>query len=177
MVHSRSAVRYAKAILDVAIEKGNADDVNKDMKYISTAIADNEELKRFLENPIYKADAKLDALKEIFQDSTEETKSLFGLLLQNKRFENLEAIAVKFAELYDQYKGVEVAYVTTATALTPELETKVLSKIKELTNKEVTIENIVNPEIVGGFIIRIGDKQFNASISDKLSQLKREFTN
>ena len=79
--------------------------------------------------------------------------------------------------MYDELKGVEVAYVTTATPLTPALEAQVLAKVKELSTKEVTIVNEVNKDIIGGFIIRLGDMQYNASIANKLSQLKREFNN
>ena len=99
------------------------------------------------------------------------------MLLQNKRFDILEAITVQFKKLYDEMNGVQVAFVTTATELTPVMEAQVLAKIKELSTKEITIVSQVNPDIIGGFIIRIGDTQYNGSIADKLSQLKREFNN
>ena len=74
-------------------------------------------------------------------------------------------------------KGIQVAYVTTAVPLTPELEAQVLAKIKQVSDKEITIVNEINKDLIGGFIIRLGDMQFNASIANKLSQLKREFNN
>jgi F-type H+-transporting ATPase subunit delta len=79
--------------------------------------------------------------------------------------------------LYDESKGVEVAKVTTALPITPELEKKVLAKIADFSNKKITINNIVDPEIIGGFILRVGDQQYNASVASKLSELKREFSN
>lgn len=178
MVGSRAAVRYAKAILDVANQKGQAERVSEDMKNISQAISESQELKLFLENPIHKGEVKLNALKEIFANTTEDTKSLFNLLLQNKRFDILGDIARKYNVLFDELKGNEIAYVTTAVEMNEDFKAKVLEKVQELTNKkQVVIENIVNPEIIGGFIIRIGDKQFNASVAEKLEKLKREFTN
>src|SRR5690606_4476789 len=177
MTGTRAALRYAKAILDVSNAKGNADAVSKDMFNISEAIKQSNELKLFLENPIIKGESKLAALNEIFASANADTKNLFSVLLQNKRLDILEAITAQYAKLYDELKGVEVAYVTTATPLTPALEAQVLAKVKELSTKEVTIVNEVNKDIIGGFIIRLGDMQYNASIANKLSQLKREFNN
>ena len=83
----------------------------------------------------------------------------------------------QYNRLYDKSKGIEVAKVTTALPITPELETKVLAKIAEFSKKKITIHNIVDPEIIGGFILRVGDQQYNASVASKLSELKREFSN
>lgn len=177
MTGTRAALRYAKAILDVSNAKGNAEVVGADMKNISTAISQSSELKLFLENPIIKGTSKLAALNEIFASANADTKNLFSVLLQNKRLDILEAIAAQYAVLYDELKGVQVAHVTTATPLTAALEVQVLSKIKELSTKDVTIVNEVNADIIGGFIIRLGDMQYNASIANKLNQLKREFNN
>lgn len=177
MTGTRAALRYAKAILDVSNAKGNADAVSNDMMMISDAIKQSNELKLFLENPIIKGESKLAALNEIFASANADTKNLFSVLLQNKRIDILEAIAKQFSVLYDELKGVQVAYVTTATALTAELEAQILAKIKEFSTKEISIVSEVNPDIIGGFIIRLGDMQYNASIANKLSQLKREFNN
>jgi len=177
MSGTRAAIRYAKAILEVSSAKGNAEVVKNDMTSIVNAISESKELKDFILNPVVKGEVKSEALLEVFADANEDTKALFNLLLANKRFEILEAIAKQYLVLYDEFAGIEVAHVTTAVPMTAELEAKVLSKIKELSSKNITIQNKVNPDIIGGFIIRIGDQQFNASVADKLSQLKREFTN
>lgn len=177
MTGTRAAVRYAKAILDVSNAKGNAEVVSADMKNIADAISQSNELKLFLENPVVKGESKLAALNEIFASANADTKNLFSVLLQNKRLDILEAIAAQYATLYDELKGIQVAYVTTATPLTDTLEAQVLAKVKELSNKDVSIVNEVNADIIGGFIIRLGDMQYNASIANKLNQLKREFNN
>ena len=174
---SRAAIRYAKAILDIAQTSGKADAVNNDMKSIVTAVAESTELKDFLSSPVIKMDVKKSALSEIFSNVQKETNSLFHLLFENKRFEILEAIATEYIRLFDESNGIEVAKVTTAFPITPELETKVLAKIAEFSNKKITIENIVDPTIIGGFILRVGDQQYNASVANKLSELKREFSN
>ena len=174
---SRAAIRYAKAILDIAQTSGKAEAVKNDMQSIVTAISESPELKDFLVSPVIKMDVKKSALSEIFSNVQEETNSLFNLLFENKRFEILESIAVQYHKLYDQSNGVEVAKVTTAFPITPELQEKVLAKIATFSDKKITIENIVDPSIIGGFILRGGDQQYNASVASKLSELKREFSN
>jgi F-type H+-transporting ATPase subunit delta len=105
------------------------------------------------------------------------TKSLFHLLFENKRFEILEAIALEYNNLFDEMNGVEVAKVTTAIPMDAVLEAKVSAKIATLSDKKITIENIVDASIIGGFILRIGDKQYNASVANRLQVLKRELSN
>lgn len=177
MAGTRAAIPYAKAILDIAQANNNAANVNNDMLLISTTVKENKELKDFLLNPTVVSSVKLNALLEVFASAQSETKSLFQLLLENKRFEILHAIASEYNGLFDELNGVETAIVTTAFPITSELENKVLSKIKEFSNKKITIQNTVDPSIIGGFVLRIGDKQFNASVASKLQSLKQQFSN
>ena len=174
---SRAAIRYAKAILEFATEAGKAEAVNADMKQIATSIAGSQELKDFLANPIIKIEVKKASVEAIFSKAEPETVKLFQLLNENKRFEILQQIAIQYNAVFDENNGIQVAKVTTAIAITPELEKLVLAKIATFSNKKITIENTVNPEIIGGFILRIGDMQYNASVANKLQELKREFSN
>jgi F-type H+-transporting ATPase subunit delta len=172
---SRAAIRYAKAILDNASVKGNAEVVNNDMKLILETIQGNKELKTFINSPVVKQEMKRSALSQIFSAVNDETKSLFQLLASNARFELLDDIAIQYHNLYNDSIGIEKAYVTTAVAITPELESKVIAKASEFTSKKITIENLIDPSIIGGFILRVADKQYNASVSSRLAELKREF--
>jgi len=177
MASTRAAVRYAKAILEIADSKKSAAEVSVDMALIATTIAGNLELHSFIQNPLIKTDTKKDVVLEVFASVNAVTKSLFHLLLENKRFEILEAIASEYNNLFDIMNGVEVAKVTTAIPMDAVLEAKVLAKIATFSNKKITIENTVDPSIIGGFILRIGDKQYNASIANRLQVLKRELSN
>lgn len=177
MTGSRAAIRYAKAILDMAQASGAAGQVNEDMALIASTIKDNAELSEFVHSPVVKAEAKEAALKEIFAGSQNITQGLFHLLHENKRFDILPLIAKEYKTQFDVLNGVEEATVTTAIPLTEELEAKVMAKIKEFSNKNITIKNIVDPAIIGGFVLRIGDKQFNASVANRLTTLKRELSN
>jgi F-type H+-transporting ATPase subunit delta len=177
MASTRAAIRYATAILDIAYSKGMGIIVNDDMKLIASTIKGNEELKTFIHNPTIKVDVKESALLEVFASVNDVTKSLFHLLFENKRFEILEVIATEYNKLFDIKNNVEIAKVTTAIAMDAALEAKVLAKIATLTDKTITIENIVDPAIIGGFILRIGDQQYNASVANRLQVLKRELSN
>ena len=174
---SRAAIRYAKAILETAVSSGKASQVNEDMKSIIAAVDSSPDLNQFLTSPIITSDLKMNALSEVFSSVQAETKSLFRLLQENKRFEILVAIATQFNAQFDEMNGVEVAKVTTAFPITAELEAKILVKAATISTKKLTIQNTVDPSIIGGFILRIGDKQYNASVSNRLQELKREFTN
>ncbi|RTY95942.1 ATP synthase F1 subunit delta [Flavobacterium sp. GT3R68] len=177
MASTRAAIRYAKAILDMADTIGVANEVSSDMALIASTVNGNEELNTFIQNPTITVEVKENALQAIFADVNGVTKGLFHLLFENKRFEILEGIALEYNKLYDEMNGVEVAHVTTAIPMDIDLKAKVAAKIATFSDKKVTIENTVDPSIIGGFIIRIGDKQYNASIANRLQVLKRELSN
>ena len=177
MSSTRAAIRYAKAILDLATSKNVANEVSNDMFLIATTINGNSELDTFIQNPTIKVEVKEKALLEVFATVDNVTKGLLHLLFENKRFEILDVIATEYSKLFDIMNNVEVAKVTTAVAMDAALEAKVLAKIATLSDKKITIENIVDPAIIGGFILRIGDQQYNASVANRLQILKRELSN
>ena len=174
---SRAAIRYAKAILETAVLSGKANQVNDDMKSIIASVNSSADLKEFLVSPIITSEVKMKALSEVFSSVQVDTKSLFRLLQENKRFEILEAIAIQYNAQFDEMNGVEIAKVITAFPITAELEAKIWAKAATITTKKLTIQNTIDPSIIGGFILRIGDKQYNASVSNRLQELKREFSN
>tara|TARA_R100000353_G_scaffold142975_2_gene102160 strand:+ start:181 stop:720 length:540 start_codon:yes stop_codon:yes gene_type:complete len=174
---NRAAVRYAKAVLQQANEANLANVVFGDMQSVHTTIAGNKELRTVLKSPVVKSSDKKEALLKIFSAQSDQTKSLIKVLVDNRRIETLDAVAKSYIDLYNDSKGVKVANETTAVPLSEELEKKVLAKVKELTGSEsVTLENTIDASIIGGFILRVGDLQYNASIANQLGNLKREFS-
>lgn len=176
MKGTRAAIRYAKAILDLAKDQNSAPAVNDDMKLIINAIADNKELKSLLNSPVVKAAQKTAVLKEVFANTNAITTGLVDVLAENKRLTLLEAVATEYTSLFDASQGFQKAHVTTAVALTDVMNAKVLAKVKELTGKEALIENTIDESILGGFILRVGDLQYNASIANNFNKLKRTFS-
>lgn len=177
MSGSRAAIRYAKAVLQEANEASIASHVFDDMNAIFTTIQNSKELQNVLKSPVIRTDDKKEALLEIFGDHSEMTKSLFKVLVDNQRTNILKDVSMNYIELYNDAQGVKVAQVTTAVPLSDELEEKVLQKVKDFTGSDkVTLENNIDESILGGFILRIGDLQYNASIVNKLASIKREFS-
>ena len=144
-------------------------------EWISNTISENKELRDMLASPVVPGASKKKALKEIFKGGHSITEGLISLLVDNKRVGMLNEVAFKYLILNEKLKGQDVAYVTTAVPLTPELEKKVLKQIGQFTENKVTIENKIDESIIGGFVLRVGDLQYDASIANKLSNLKREF--
>ncbi|WP_019670927.1 ATP synthase F1 subunit delta [Eudoraea adriatica] len=177
MNESRAALRYAKATLNLAVEQKATDAIDRDMRSIVQTISDSNELKEMLASPILEGSSKKEVLLTLFKNFNEITKEVFSLLVSKKRIDLLYEVASKYIALNDDLKGENVALVTTAVPLTPSLEKKILSQIGKITKNKITLENQIDESIIGGFILRIGDLQYNASISNKLNSLKREFTN
>jgi len=174
---SKAAIRYAKAVLQQATEANAAKEVFDDMQSVSMTLVGSKELRSVLNSPVIKAEDKKEALLKIFVNESAITKGLIHVLVENKRVAQLGNVATSYIDLYNESKGVKVAEVTTAVALTPALEEKVLAKVKELTGStSVTLENEIDPSIIGGFILRVGDLQYNASIANQLGNIKREFS-
>ena len=174
---SRAAIRYAKAVLDQANHANISEVVFGDMKSIQETLAGSKELRVVLQSPVVKAEDKKQALLQIFEKNSDVTKALIQILTSNKRINLLGGVALAYVDLYNDSKGVKTATVITAVTLTPEIEAKVLSKLKEMTGSEnITINNTIDERIIGGFILRVGDLQYNASIANQLGNLKREFS-
>lgn len=171
----RAANRYAKALLEYALQHNAVERVFQDMNLINKTIEQNKDLERLLISPIVKTIVKKNVLDKIFVDISDEVRRLFALLIENRRLPILKQVAEKFIIHYNQHKDNKVAVVTTAVPLTDAMRQEVLQKIETLTqNKNITLENKVDESIIGGFILRLGDIQYNASIAYKLSKLKQE---
>jgi len=173
---SRAAIRYAKAVLSLATEEKVADAVNADMKQIATVIAEHSELNAVLQSPVIRSSEKKAILNQVFSKANKATHNLIDTLIANKRTSILGEVAIKYNQLFDALRDAQIAKVITATPLTSDLEAKVLAKVKDLTGKTAEIQNTVDESILGGFILRIGDLQYDASVANKLNTLKREFT-
>ena len=177
MSDSRAAIRYAKATLDLAIEKKADVALEKDMRLVAETIAANSELKDVLGSPVVPAETKKAILSGVFKDINELGKGLISLLIDKKRIALLSEVATQYIRLHEEYKGERVAYVTTAVPLDSKLEKKLLGQIEKITGEKVTLESNIDKDILGGFLLRVGDLQYDASIANKLAKLKREFTN
>jgi len=173
----RAAIRYAKAMLSLAQEKGITKDIQNDMQSIIATIDNSKDLTTLLNSPLVKNEIKLASLTEVFKDTDAITKQLFKVLIDNKRVSSLYQVAKSYGLLFDELNNIQVAKVTTAVPLNDALTETIKAKVKELTGNDATLESVVDESIIGGFVLRVGDLQYNASIAHKLTTLKRELSN
>ena len=174
MKAGRASIRYAKALMDFAIENKDEKSVVEEMQNILSVMESSSQLDAVLNSPVLPGLQKRKIIDEIFPKASKILKSFFDLLSQNGREGILGGVAHHYVQLFDKHQGKIAATVTTAVPLTEELEKEVLQKASNLTLLKIQIKNIVDPNIKGGFILRVGDLQYNASIADRLEALKRE---
>jgi F-type H+-transporting ATPase subunit delta len=174
---TRAALRYAKAMLSYAQESKAAVAVANDMYSLISLLQDNNEVQTMLENPILPVAEKEAVLKELFSQASPETFKLFSLLAAKNRLATLAVTGEQYVRLYAQTQGEVTAIVTTAIGLTPSLKQAVLEKAKGLTKENVQLENKIDPGIIGGFILKIGDLQYDASVSHQLKSIKTTLIN
>ena len=174
MAGKRAAIRYAKAIISLATDNQTSEKIQLEMDQIAHAIISNPALNEVLKSPVVKLSEKVAVLDKVF-NSCAEVKTLFQTLAQNKRIDLLGEISLQYKQLYDQLNNKEEATVTTAVPMTPAMEAKVMAKLKTLSSKEISLKKTVDETILGGFILRVGDQQYNASVSNQLNELKNKF--
>jgi len=175
MKTSRAAIRYAKALLLESVEKNSTEQIFLDMELIKNTFYNNIDLKYMVESRVIKNSIKLSSLNLIFKQLSSLSLSLIKVLYDNNRINLLDIIAIKYIERYKEFKGIQSATVTTAIPLNDELENQVLETISKLTNKKTTLINKVDQSLIGGFVLRVGDIEYNASFKNKLKNIKQEF--
>jgi F-type H+-transporting ATPase subunit delta len=176
MEGTRAAARYAKSFLELALEKGQLEKAYADMKYIADVCRNNHEFTVFLKSPIIKTDKKQSVLKAVLGGNIDKiTESFIQLITAKKREMYLPGIAEEFMNQYNQKKQILKAVVTTASGIDEATRKQVLDLIKGTGENAVVLEEKIDKNIIGGIIIRVGDKQIDASIARKLNDLKRDF--
>ena len=174
---SRAASRYAKSLLSLAIEQKELEGVNKDMNFVASTCKSSADLQLLLKSPIVKTDKKLSILSAIFAKNTGKMVSSFiELITKKKREAIIMDIAIAFGEQYNAHKNITSAKVSTAIGIDSALKDKIMAIVKKASKGEVELEEEINKDLIGGFIIKIGDQQLDSSIHSKLQKLKRELT-
>ena len=176
MIQNRAAIRYAKAILDFALEQKAEEAVQKDFEQVLATLEQSQDLSKLLESPVIEATEKKEVLGKIFSNQAPATQNAIALLAKNQRINLLGQVALEYQKRIDRIKGIQRAQVTTAVALEKSLEDEVLEIAQKLTSQKVTLENRIDPTLLGGFVLQIGDQQYNASVAQQLQTLKQELT-
>jgi F-type H+-transporting ATPase subunit delta len=177
MKRNLAAFRYAKALLDISEEKQNSEIVYKDMNSLSKIFLESRTFVNFIENPTIASSTKKDFIKKTLKNLTSLTKKLLDLLTLNNRLSIIGQIAKSYLDLHQTNLGFFTVTVTTAFTINPHIESKVLSKIKDFTTGKINLENKIDPKILGGFIIKFKDLEYDASVKNQFKNLKSELIN
>jgi F-type H+-transporting ATPase subunit delta len=172
---SAVAKRYARALYEVASEQQAIDAIENELIEISNIIQNSQDLKMLLTHPKVTAEEKQNLVGELFNGKVSETTMNFiNLLLERGREENLNEIVKHFTELSNEVRGFADATVTTAKALTEEEVQKIAEQFGQKVNKKLRVTTKVDPSIIGGIIVRIGDRQYDGSIKGKLARFTQQ---
>lgn len=177
MKESLAGNRYAKSLIGLSIEKKELDTVYNDMVLISETVENSKDLDLLLKSPVVKTDKKQEILSSIFGKETSELTKQFLLLISSRNREAIIGdIAGAFVRQYKVIKKIIVTEVTSAIKLESAQKKKILRLLNTNESSSVEVIEKINPEIIGGFIVRVDDKQIDASISRKLDDLKQGFS-
>ena len=176
-MQSRAAIRYARAIYEIADEEKLVEEVYNDMIRINKLNRDSFDFKNLLSNSIINNIDKKNAILSLIEKNISITEKLLDLLIHNKRVAIISDIASSFIQLYNKHNNIKEAVVITASPIDKNLENQILSQIKIPAAKSITLTNLVDSTIIGVFIIRYDGKEYNASIKQNLKNLKTELTN
>lgn len=177
MPNARLAGRYAKSILDLAIEQGQLEAVYADMKYIQAACNASSEFVNMLRSPIIKADQKNSILSAVLKYNVGVLSNAFIVLLVKKgRESDLHEIANTFIEQYNSMKGIHQVTLTTAVEISAEMKNSIEQKVKSdnsFTSVELTTKT--DESLIGGFVLEFNNNLLDASISRDLKDIKKQF--
>lgn len=177
MQNPRLANRYAKSLLDLAVEKNQLSTVCADMKYLSAICKSSREFVNLLKSPIIKADKKASIINAVTENKVSEITSKFNALLVNKNRESdLPEITEAFIEQYNALNGIHRVKLTTATTISDDVKNNIETKIKTAHGFEtVELETVVNENLIGGFVLEFNNNLVDASIARDLREIKKQF--
>ncbi|HVM87703.1 MAG TPA: ATP synthase F1 subunit delta [Puia sp.] len=179
MPNPRLASRYAKSLIDLAIEKGQLETVYNDMLFLQSVCSSSREFVNLLKSPIIKADKKEKVLNAVTDGKISGITSSFNRLLVVKGRENiLVEIIPAFIQQYKKHKGIYTIKLTTAIPISDDVKTSILEKVKNSTvMQNIELNTEVNENLIGGFVLEAAGQLVDASIAYDLNTVKKQFQN
>jgi F-type H+-transporting ATPase subunit delta len=179
MAVSKAAVRYAQALLDLALEQKVADKVNSDMAALYALCAENKELVNFLSSPIIPKNKKVEVFDAMFTGKVEAMSlNFFKLITKNNREYILNEIAESYVDLFKAHSGIVDVHITSAIKLEDSVKKQILDKVQaKYAGKTLEVHQDVDESLIGGFVVGVDGKQMDASIASQLTNLKNILLN
>jgi F-type H+-transporting ATPase subunit delta len=165
---------YARALFEAAKENDVLDRVHDEVGEIADALEENDELKRFFFSPSFSAEEKKDAVEKVVSDADERTVNFLKLLAERHRLPVLFRIRRDFDELWAEEKKLLSVSVTSAVQLDDELVKDIGKRIEEQTGRDVELSSQVDPYVLGGLVVRVGNMVLDASIRNRLEKLRKQ---
>lgn len=168
------AKRYARALFDVAAERNRLDAVEEQLEEIVQLFRTNREFHRFLTHPLIPAEEKKAFIDRLAGNVwVEELRNLLHLLIDRGRMNALPAIAEVYRRLASEARGVVDAEVTTAVPLGQEVQETIADRLGRAIGKRVRVTNVVDPAILGGLVVRIGNRVIDGSVRSQLNRFQQ----
>jgi F-type H+-transporting ATPase subunit delta len=173
MSEFKVALRYSRSLLEEAVSQKSEDVIKADLEAFITSCDESREMRNMLHNPIIKSDKKFEILESAFSKSIDKlTLSFFSLVCKKQRASFLISMSREYLNQYNLYKNISKASIKTAISLNENLKKEFVSIIEKGLNKKVDLQHEVDEDVIGGFILKINDRQIDESIRHKLNQLK-----
>ncbi len=177
MKGARITHRYAKSLMGLAVERNELHQAYEGMLYVLNACKEHRDLRIMLQSPVIHTDQKVKTLALIFDGLSPMVRNFIEVVTRKKREPLLQKIASNFVVMYKEHNNINSYSVTTASPLSEELRNKVRTVIEaQGRGGTIELEERVDPSILGGFIIRLGDQLYDASLSSRFSDLRSEFS-
>jgi F-type H+-transporting ATPase subunit delta len=172
------ARRYASALADVVLDRGEAKEVQHELEQWNDLLRGNANLQEVFRNPTIALDQKRAVLNKLIERARPRptTANFLKVLLQNQRLTELSEINRKFAEILDQRAGMVAATVTTARPVPENSRRNLRETLASLTKKKVRVDFEQDPELIGGMVTRIGSTVYDGSVRNQLQQIKERMT-
>ncbi len=179
MQNPRLASRYAKSLIGLAIERGQLEQVFADMQWLHAVCKSNRDFVNLLRSPIIRNDIKKKIITAVTAGKVSELTAAFNNLLVTKnREKNLPEIVSAFIASYKEHKNIQTIHLTTASQVSDGVKQAIVNQVKKSGGFEnVELEEKINPDIIGGFVLQIGDKLVDASIAYDLKAIANQFKN
>jgi F-type H+-transporting ATPase subunit delta len=179
MPNPRLAARYAKSLLDLAVEKNALEAVYTDMQYLQDLTRGSREFLSLLRSPVVASDKKQGAIDAVTQGKVSELTSAFTRLLVSKGREGeLPEIITAFIRQYKDKNGIHVVKLTTAVPVSESVKQAIVDQVRSTSDmQKIELETKVDPKIIGGFVLQAGDKLVDASIAYDLREVSKQFDN
>lgn len=178
MSELRVANRYAKSLIDLTKEQNSLDVIFNDMKSFQQTLHSSVALQNMLKSPVVNNDDKLSVLKKVFAGSLHATTmNFFAIIVRKNRAFVLDSISDAFISQYNTYNNIISATVKTAQPIDAEVTAEVTRFIEKQSGKKVALTTTIDPSLIGGLIIQIGDNLYDASIAGKINKVKQNLLN